>query len=477
MRATRVAFAIGVAFVATMATGLPAADLRNVLTDYTITSWSQREGLLAGNVWALAQDHDGYLWVGSDGGLMRFDGVRFTPWPVIGEKQHDKPVRALHVSRDGSVWVGYGDAGGIARIRTDRTRIYRESDGVAGAAIMVIIEDAAGTVWAGGEKGLLRFDQDRWQQWGSSEGLPDTAVYSAFVDRSGGFYVGAATGIFRRAADERRFSQLEVIDADNEEPTEPGLVGRFRRSLTEDASGRVPATVGGFPRSFVEDASGRVLVNDWTTGLHVVGAVQPRYGLAGSRARLSAARRSPPESVGGDDRPGTLADQAASSKWVPDRAGELVDRAAQRRGRRAARRQGWQHLGGHDRRPQPLDTSSSQSAHRSGSGRRHRGDAGPQCLDGHRRRSEPLLAGRSRIAIAACRHRWRAAAHHACRRARHDLDCHRAVLCPHACRYVAAVTPANRRTRDHRAHLVGLRWGRLALRSRNRNWCAGTVAR
>ena len=178
---------------------------------------------------------------------------------------------------------------GSARI----TGSFAESDGVAGAAIMVIIEDAAGTVWAGGEKGLLRFDQDRWQQWGSSEGLPDTAVYSAFVDRSGGFYVGAATGIFRRAADERRFSQLEVIDADNEEPTEPGLVGRFRRSLTEDASGRVPATVGGFPRSFAEDASGRVLVNDWTTGLHVVGAVQPRYDLQdrGRGYRLLVDRR------------------------------------------------------------------------------------------------------------------------------------------------------------------------------------------
>jgi ligand-binding sensor domain-containing protein len=242
VRATRVAFAIGFALLASMAIRLPAADLRNVLTDYTITSWSQREGLPAGNVWALAQDHDGYLWVGSDGGLMRFDGVRFTPWQVVGEKQHDKPVRALHVSRDGSVWVGYGDTGGIARIRADRTRIYRESEGVAGAAIMVIVEDAAGTIWAGGEKGLLSFADEQWQRSGSWEGLPEAAVYSAFVDRSGRFYVGTATGIFRRSAGERRFSQVEVIDADTEQPTEAGLVGRFRRSLTEDASGRVPAT-------------------------------------------------------------------------------------------------------------------------------------------------------------------------------------------------------------------------------------------
>lgn len=60
-----------------------AADFLDVLTDYTVTTWSQREGLPPGGVAALAQDREGYLWIGSDGGLFRFDGVGFVRWEAV----------------------------------------------------------------------------------------------------------------------------------------------------------------------------------------------------------------------------------------------------------------------------------------------------------------------------------------------------------------------------------------------------------
>src|SRR3954463_5946685 len=53
-----------------------AVDLRDVLADYTLTSWSRKDGL-TGPVWAFAQDADGFLWLGNDEGLGRFGGVRF----------------------------------------------------------------------------------------------------------------------------------------------------------------------------------------------------------------------------------------------------------------------------------------------------------------------------------------------------------------------------------------------------------------
>src|SRR5262245_20525700 len=56
-----------------------AVDLRDVLADYTLTSWSRKDGL-AGPVWAFAQDADGFLWLGNDDGLVRFDGVSFVAW-------------------------------------------------------------------------------------------------------------------------------------------------------------------------------------------------------------------------------------------------------------------------------------------------------------------------------------------------------------------------------------------------------------
>ena len=81
-----------------------ATDLPGVLTDYTITSWGQRDGFPLGSTWAIAQDDDGYLWLGTDAGLFRFDGVRFLPWtPPDAEPPLRSSVRSLLSARDGSL--------------------------------------------------------------------------------------------------------------------------------------------------------------------------------------------------------------------------------------------------------------------------------------------------------------------------------------------------------------------------------------
>ncbi len=59
-----------------------------------------------GTVFAMAQTPDGYLWLGSQFGVFRFDGVRFIPWePPAGQRLPDKPY-SLIVTRDGAVWIG-----------------------------------------------------------------------------------------------------------------------------------------------------------------------------------------------------------------------------------------------------------------------------------------------------------------------------------------------------------------------------------
>ena len=90
-----------------------ATDLHNVLSDYSVTSWSKKDGLPSGTIWALAQDADGYLWIGADFGLIRFDGVRFVAWEALGHSRLPQlSVQVLAVSKDGSLWAGYGGRGG-----------------------------------------------------------------------------------------------------------------------------------------------------------------------------------------------------------------------------------------------------------------------------------------------------------------------------------------------------------------------------
>ena len=97
--------------------GMPAAASPSV-TDYTLTSWTQYDGLPAARVWAITQDRDGYIWIGTDAGLVRFDGMDFLVWRDVSDVPLPRrEVTALHSARDGSLWVGFGIHGGIARIR------------------------------------------------------------------------------------------------------------------------------------------------------------------------------------------------------------------------------------------------------------------------------------------------------------------------------------------------------------------------
>src|SRR5262245_26968335 len=99
------AAALALALVAAWVPQARATDLRDVLTGYTLTSWNQKDDLPAGLVYALVQDAEGYLWVGCDGGLYRFDGARFTAWETLsGSPLPHQIVRALRIDREGSLW-------------------------------------------------------------------------------------------------------------------------------------------------------------------------------------------------------------------------------------------------------------------------------------------------------------------------------------------------------------------------------------
>ncbi len=91
------------------------------LAGYRVSSWIETDGLPPGTIWALAQDGDGYLWIGTDSGLARFDGERFRTWDELGGAPlPDGAVSALTIAADGSLWVGFGSIARISRIHGRR---------------------------------------------------------------------------------------------------------------------------------------------------------------------------------------------------------------------------------------------------------------------------------------------------------------------------------------------------------------------
>src|ERR1700722_17051628 len=125
-----------------------ACDLNPSLNvnQYAHTPWTVHDGLFRGVINGIAQTPDGYLWLGTELGLLRFDGVRSVPWqPPAGEHLPSNNIVSLFVARDGRLWVGTDR--GLASWKDGNLTGYRE---LAGMSITALLEDREGTVWVGG---------------------------------------------------------------------------------------------------------------------------------------------------------------------------------------------------------------------------------------------------------------------------------------------------------------------------------------
>jgi len=131
--------------------------------DYTMAVWASEKGLLPGDVFTIAQDLEGYLWVGGPTGLLRFDGDRFSPWQPADPASAlpSGPVHAIVGSHDGSIWVGIGGGGGVVRIQRGQVVKYSAADG-APPGVAAMIQDRQGAIWVAARRGLFKFANNRW---------------------------------------------------------------------------------------------------------------------------------------------------------------------------------------------------------------------------------------------------------------------------------------------------------------------------
>jgi signal transduction histidine kinase/ligand-binding sensor domain-containing protein len=170
----------------------PAVDI----SQYAHTAWKIREGFSKGRVTAIAQTPDGYLWLGTEFGLLRFDGVRNVLWDqTSGEHLPSRYIRNLLTAHDGRLWIGTYK--GLASWKDGKLTEYRE---LAGQTVDALLEDREGTVWAGGYVGsigmLCAIQSGRSQCYGD-DGRLGLWVASLYEDRRGNLWAGAQTGLWR----------------------------------------------------------------------------------------------------------------------------------------------------------------------------------------------------------------------------------------------------------------------------------------
>lgn len=152
--------------------------------------WQSADGLPEDFAQAVAQTGDGYLWVGTSGGLVRFDGARFAVFHHVNTPAfRDNSVYSLRASRDGSLWIGT-EGGGLLCFRGGKFGLFGVREGLSNLFVRVIYEDRAGTLWVGTDKGLFRLEGRRFARFDGRDGLPSINVHAICEDRHGRLLVG-----------------------------------------------------------------------------------------------------------------------------------------------------------------------------------------------------------------------------------------------------------------------------------------------
>jgi ligand-binding sensor domain-containing protein len=196
-----------------------------------MAKWNQQNGLLQDSMYALAQTPDGFLWVASQEGLVRFDGAEFF---VPGEfQQKSLPRRVatcLWVDSSGQLWMG-SYSGLYCRVRKGRFEYFDEKAGLPRAEVLSVAVDGEGTVWIGTDQtGLFWQNGDRFAEYAPARELRQRRIDRICPTKSGDLWVTASGNLYRI---NKSRGSVELLSAKN------GLSGKSVTALTVDLLGRL----------------------------------------------------------------------------------------------------------------------------------------------------------------------------------------------------------------------------------------------
>lgn len=174
-----------------------ALDPKKVITQYVHQAWTEDDGLPQNSVQCITQTRDGYIWLGTEEGLVRFDGVRFAVFNKYNTRafMHNN-VQTLIEDRKGILWIGtFG--GGIVHFNDNEWRGFGSREGLSNDQVLSIREDRLGNVWVGTANGLNKFTNGKLQILSALDGLCSGRILEIYEDHSGGIWIGTSEGLSR----------------------------------------------------------------------------------------------------------------------------------------------------------------------------------------------------------------------------------------------------------------------------------------
>jgi ligand-binding sensor domain-containing protein/signal transduction histidine kinase len=171
--------------------GLPGLALEPAtsLANYGRQSWGMENGLPQNTVQALVQTRDGFVWLGTEVGLVRFDGNGFAVFDKNSTPAlPGNDVRCLLETRDGALWIGTSE--GLARWKDGAVTVFTARDGLTGSGIKALVESANGYLWVWTDQGLARLSEEgRFVDAIAKTGLQASAITAVTTDGQGEVWV------------------------------------------------------------------------------------------------------------------------------------------------------------------------------------------------------------------------------------------------------------------------------------------------
>jgi ligand-binding sensor domain-containing protein len=213
-------------------------------TKYVCDAWTSDHGLPQNSIAAIVQTGDGYVYAGTQEGLVRFNGSQFTLFDAESSPAFSRSsfVLTMLLDSDGAVWIG--TESGVVLLRNGRLEQVLSDSPLAGLAVKTISEAHAGVIWIGTREGdLLRLEDGQLRSIQLPEEVSTTSILCSCLDQQGRLWIGTnGAGLIR--LEEQRLKLLRVADGLASDQVSALLCDRSGRLLIGTADGSLMAHDG-----------------------------------------------------------------------------------------------------------------------------------------------------------------------------------------------------------------------------------------
>jgi len=184
------------ALYSVLTSGAFALDPRRSMTQYSRTVWTQELGLPQDTIrGGIAQTPDGYLWLGTDEGIARYDGYEFVIFNDVNSDLPSNSVTTLAATPDGSLWIGTGK--GLTRYKDGRFRTYTAKDGLPDSEIIRLSVDSSGALWIVAGVSLSKFQDGKFTNFAAGPQMSVAPVRAVCEDRHHNLVIAGYEGVVR----------------------------------------------------------------------------------------------------------------------------------------------------------------------------------------------------------------------------------------------------------------------------------------